>query len=132
MPHTPGPPERYTFSARVSGDGEDWTDIEMRSDTEKYTVATVEDRFAPLFLAAPEMLAMLEKFMDISRYATPSVLIDSVEYLAKQVAPLIAKAKGEEPKAKQTVHGYGFEIESDEKSQRIEPRDIAKAKGETV
>lgn len=64
MPHTPGPPARYTFSARISDEGDDWTDIEMRSDNEKYTVATVEDRFAKLFLAAPEVLACLIEFVD--------------------------------------------------------------------
>ena len=52
-------PERYTLSGRISEE-EDNTDIEMRSETEKYTIATVEDRFAPLFLAAPELLAYAE------------------------------------------------------------------------
>jgi hypothetical protein len=56
-------PKTFTLSARM-GESDDWTDIEMRSETEKYTIASVEDRFAPLFLAAPDMLAALEAFED--------------------------------------------------------------------
>jgi len=53
-------PQAFSFSARVSSQGEGWTDIEMRSTTEKYTIATVEDRFASLFLATPALLDALQ------------------------------------------------------------------------
>jgi hypothetical protein len=53
-------PKTFEIWGRINGDHDDWTDIEMRSETEKYTIASVEDRFAPLFLAAPDLLAALE------------------------------------------------------------------------
>jgi hypothetical protein len=60
-------PQTFTLTPRVSED-EECVDIEMRSETEKYTVAhNVDERFAPLFLAAPglreinaDLLATLE------------------------------------------------------------------------
>lgn len=56
-------PESYTLSARCSVE-DDETDIEMRSADEKYTIATVEDRFAPLFIAAPDLLAACLMLVD--------------------------------------------------------------------
>ena len=48
-------PESFTFAGRVS-EYEGDTDIEMRSEHEKYTVATVRDEWAPMFLALPKLL----------------------------------------------------------------------------
>jgi len=83
-------PDRFTFTARASGYGDDYTDIEMRSDSEKYTVATVEDRFAPLFLATPALLACAESWLN-------DLLIGGASEECGQVRmcrAAIAKAKG--------------------------------------
>lgn len=100
MAHTPGPPERYTFSARISDQGDDWTDIEMRSDTEKYTVATVEDRFAPLFLALPDLLSAVEQFLvnadDRDEVIDPDTGEEYDDFKALRAAVRKAKRKPEE------------------------------------
>ena len=57
----------YSFSARESGD-EFTTAIEMRSKTEKYTVAEVSDDWLPLFLHAPDLLEALRLAKDEIRW----------------------------------------------------------------
>lgn len=88
------PPDQYTLTARVSDDDYDeLIDIEMRSATEKYTIASVEDRFVPLFLAAPEMLAALEAITahdKNGRFGKPDF-----DAAIRQCLAAIAKAKGE-------------------------------------
>lgn len=57
-------PANYTLTGRVS-EHEDETDIELRAPNEKITIAeNVDDRFAPLFLAAPDLLAALIALAD--------------------------------------------------------------------
>lgn len=69
-------PERYTLTGR-GADDDDYTDIELRTPTEKITIAErVDDRFAPLFLAAPDLLAELE-----SARKTIALAIDNMPYL---------------------------------------------------
>lgn len=81
----------FTLSGRVS-DEDDMTDIEMRSATEKYTVGTVDDRFAALFLAAPELLEACIAVIG----ACPEHMADaSFVPIVKMCRAAIAKAKGE-------------------------------------
>lgn len=80
-------PKQYTLSARIS-EFDDNTDIELRAPSEKCTIATVEDRFAPLFLAAPDLLAACKE-------AESVVNRDLYKPLLAQLRAAIAKARGQ-------------------------------------
>ncbi len=88
-------PESFTLTGRVTTH-EDETDIELRTPTEKFTIAeNVDDRFAPLFLASPDLLKSCEEMVAAwKRLPASDARIIGGIILIDRAEAAVAKARG--------------------------------------